>query len=82
VREYADHAPLKSSRYIAQPKRHATVGKCPEGTYKCSLLLVFEVISRITIQKAIIFVPQPNAPPFDQSMEAENYLSRWLFNLR
>jgi hypothetical protein len=62
VREYADHALLKSSRYIAQPKRHATVGKCPKGKYKCSLLLVFEVhwdlvISRITIQKAIIFVP-------------------------
>ena len=62
IGEYANHAPLKSRRCIAQPKRDAAVGKCPKGTCKCSLLLVFGVhwdlvISWITIQKAIIFVP-------------------------
>jgi hypothetical protein len=61
-REYADHASLKSSRCIAQPKRHVRVGKCPKRTGKCCLLLIFRVykdlvISRITIQEAIIFVP-------------------------
>jgi hypothetical protein len=53
VREYAD---------IAQPKGHATVGKCPKRTGKRRLFLIFGVdkdlvISRITIQEAIVIMP-------------------------
>jgi hypothetical protein len=39
--EYADHALLKGSEYIAQPKGHATVGECPKRIGKCHILLIF-----------------------------------------
>ena len=45
-----------------QPKRHATIGECPKSIGKRRLLLIFGVhrdlvISRITIQEAIVLVP-------------------------
>ena len=62
VREYADYLPLQSSGCIAQPKGYAMVGEYPNKTGKHHCLLIFGVykdlvISRITIQEAIVIMP-------------------------
>ena len=61
IGEDAEHAALKTSRGVAQPKRHATIRKYAEQTRGCSFLLIFRsdwnlVVPRVSIQKAIVLM--------------------------
>ena len=61
MKKDAQHTPLESSRCIALPKRHATIGKYAKQTYESHFLLILTsngdlVISRITIEEGIVSV--------------------------
>ena len=48
------HAPLKSSRCIAQPKKHSSISKCSIQTHQTCLLLIFWGYQNMKITKQTI----------------------------